>query len=453
MNAYDDLSVALEDARSTIINGGAFNVQVWVAEGTYKPTAFPQSLPADDGQTNSYAFEVHTRVELYGGFLGTEDSATNPKTGRLGNFEATVLTGEIGDPRDPLDNCYSVIRVGALAVPISSPRIDGFKIEQGEALQPAGTPGSRGGGLRVWNTSDLVVANCTFTDNRARAGAGVFLSRGSFQMKYCTFLDNRARIEGGGMHIVNLDAASHVHNCVFELNQAGIPQGGEDQTTMLQWKGGGIYGEFLDERLTVANSLFFKNAAGQGAGAYLGENGTGQDPGSTFVNCTLTNNKAYFICTNDGMGNWVCSWEGEGAAFYYKVGGSTHTIDNSIVWDPVLSPNTDEAIMIAPSATNPTVSYSDVETGMAVWPGTGNLNTDPGFESPAVDNFELRPGSACREAGSNALLPPDAADLDDDDDVTEDVPFELQKGDARVFDLPVPIVEMGAHEFVPSIGT
>lgn len=454
-NAEDNLTDALADAHDRIVLGQAQTVQVWVAEGRYKPSAEPQTLPPDiAGDSRSWTFEVHRNVELYGGFDTTEDQFTDPETGRQGGFELTILSGDIGVVDDRSDNSFSVVRVGDFSVStMEDSRLDGFRIEDGNALQSSMTVGSRGGGLRVWNADGLVVANCTFTQCAARRGGGAFLSDTDFDMKYCFFESNTAILEGGGAYVADTTAPSDVHNCSFDLNEAGIPDAGTDQSQLEQMQGGGLYVEDVDERLTVANCLVFSNAAGLGAGAYVGTNGSGSDPGTTFVNCTFTKNLARHVCAfNIQTGLWSCTLEGRGDAFYYLEGGPSHEIHNTIVWGNLSGQNVLESVVVETGGLPPTIEYSDVETAMVVWPGLGNLNTDPLFESPSADNFELSQGSPCRDAGNNGLLPADATDLDFDDDLGEDIPYEFQQGDVRVFSLPSPpTVEMGAHEFVPDV--
>jgi hypothetical protein len=63
-----------------------------------------------------------------------------------------------------------------------------------------------------------------------------------------------------------------------------------------------------------------------------------------------------------------------------------------------------------------TVRYSDVQGG---WPGLNNINADPLFFDSAAGNFRLRNEcpvvSPCIDAGSDAAVPCDEFDLDDDD--------------------------------------
>ena len=58
--------------------------------------------------------------------------------------------------------------------------------------------------------------------------------------------------------------------------------------------------------------------------------------------------------------------------------------------------------------------------------------------------FTLIPGSPCIDTGNTDALPPDNADLDDDGDTTEPIPFDLDDN-PRVSN---GIVDMGAYEYL-----
>jgi hypothetical protein len=120
---------------------------------------------------------------------------------------------------------------------------------------------------------------------------------------------------------------------------------------------------------------------------------------------------------------------------------------------------------------DPQISYSLVEGALpgGVWDtalgtdGGHNIDVDPRFVDPdgsdgilgtEDDNLGLGSGSPAADAGSNALVPADSLDVDEDANTTEAVPLDLAYK-ARFIDAPEvpntgsgtpPIVDMGAYE-------
>jgi len=73
------------------------------------------------------------------------------------------------------------------------------------------------------------------------------------------------------------------------------------------------------------------------------------------------------------------------------------------------------------------------------WPGEGNLDSDPRLVDPEGDDFHLRFGSPCVDAGSNGVA---------------DLPQWDAEGDPRVVNgdkFPEAVVDIGADELVPEI--
>jgi hypothetical protein len=98
--------------------------------------------------------------------------------------------------------------------------------------------------------------------------------------------------------------------------------------------------------------------------------------------------------------------------------------------------------------------------GLQEYKGSGNIDLNPRFMDAdgmdnrigtADDNLRLLPDSPCINAGSNSGVPPDVLDLDNDGDLTEPIPIDLD-GDPRFADSAVaslsvlPTVDMGPYE-------
>ena len=161
--------------------------------------------------------------------------------------------------------------------------------------------------------------------------------------------------------------------------------------------GGGIFVAF--GTLQATNCLLSGNTTSVDGTADTEEHGAGLYAEGFFpvdlVNCTIT--RGTNVSTGDD----------------YLAGG-TVTIRNSILWG-------NAGAQIA-GLGSPTVTYSDVEG--ALFPGTGNINVDPGFAPGSTGAEIIALGSPCIDAGD-----PNPAD--------DDVCFPPSHGGVRN--------DMGAH--------
>jgi hypothetical protein len=244
------------------------------------------------------------------------------------------------------------------------------------------------------------ITSCTFTGNLAYSdnfcsGGGMTVAGGSLTLTSCTFTGNRANGSvgwGGGMYVGG--SSLTITNCAFIGNSAGPDVGG---------------GMYVEGSPTITNCIFTRNSAGAGGGMYVSGS-------PTLTNCTFT-----------GNGTFV----GGGGGGMYVEGGSP-TIANCILWG-----DSDELVVQGGGSVQ--VTYSDVQGG---WTGTGNIDADPLFRNLATGDLHLQAGSPAINAGSNALLPPDTADLDHDGDTSEPLPRDLDDN-PRIWDNTV---DMGAYE-------
>ena len=296
---------------------------------------------------------------------------------------------------------------GMCNVQSSSPTVTDCIFSDNEANGDTSDTG--GGGMRNLENSNPTISNCTFINNKATSSGGGGMDNrisSNPNVTNCTFSNNSA---GWGSGMFNgTNCSPKVTNCTFSINSAtGI--------------GGGMY-NLNESSPTVTNCTFSGNSAGSDGGGM--DNRVSSDPNVT--NCTFSNNSA--TVNGGGLNN------------YY----SNPTVTNCVLWG-----NTAQT---GPQihGGSPTVTYSDIQG--ALWPGTGNINSDPCFVDADSNDLRLLPTSPCVDTGNTIALPPDTADLDGDGDTTEPIPFDLDGG-PRVWN---DIVDMGAYEYLsppPPIST
>ena len=206
--------------------------QVWVAKGTYVPTAFTN---------RDSAFSLLNNVAVYGGFVGNETMLSQ----RNWRTNPTILSGDIGVAGNRSDNAHNVISnhnnsLDATAI------LDGFIITNGQA-DKGEYARSRGGGMFNLNSSPLV-RNCIFTGNFSSAYGGAVFNEGASAMPTfinCVFSGNQA-LWGGGIY--NESSQTRVFNCTFSSNQVANT-------------GGGMY-SYGQPLATVRNSIVWGNTNG-----------------------------------------------------------------------------------------------------------------------------------------------------------------------------------------------
>jgi parallel beta-helix repeat protein len=451
-DAYTDLQNAL-----TASNSGD---QIQVAAGTYYPSV------QIGGTDPRYAtFQMKNGVSIYGGFAGAgadpnqRDTQNNP----------SILSGDIGAPGDTSDNCYHIFyHLTGLNLD-SSAILDGFTLTAGNANGPTATVHRYGGGMynenssptvrncafsgnmAYWNgggiynfASSPIITQCTFSDNLAYNGGGITNEQGSPVIIHCVFTANTGESAGGGVYN-NGQSSSTVSQCTFYNNTA--PYGGglvnyESTSTITNCvfaanhgnsNGGGIWNSFSSPAIT--NCIFAGNSAYYGGGGI--RNYYQSNP--TIINCTLIGNTAI---NTTGSGGGIANSN-----------SSNPTLANCILWGNSAALDS----QIFNDQSTPIVAFSDIEGGYV---GDGNIDSDPlltnatgpdGTLGTADDDLRLSYLSPCRDSGSDALLPPDYADLDDNGNTTEPVPYDLQN-QTRIIDgdcSGTATVDMGALEYNP----
>ena len=297
-----------------------------------------------------------------------------------------------------------------------------------------GNESALGGGMQN-SASNPTVTACTFSGNTAFVGGGLYNDISSATATDCSFDGNSATLGGGGGIFNSFFSTSTIVHCTFSDNTAS------------DWLGGGLFN--VSSTLTLHNCRFSGNSAREGGGlnvdgsavtlfgsTFYGNEATefggggvfvGSASTATVVNCTFVAN----IAPAGILGTAIDSLD------------STASLANSIVWNDDLGEDV-------------TATYSDIEGGLL---GSGNIDEAPLFVDELSGDLRLSPGSPCIDAANNAAVPADTADLDDDGNVTEPVPFDLD-GNPRSVDDPdtrdtgngdPPVVDMGAYEFQVSV--
>ncbi|UCC23004.1 MAG: right-handed parallel beta-helix repeat-containing protein [Planctomycetota bacterium] len=282
-------------------------------------------------------------------------------------------------------------------------------------VDPSGSDGANG---LTWATAFATVGKGITS---SIGGDVVEVNEGTYN-EAIDFLGKAVRLySSGGPEVTTIDGTGHYHvvQCVSGedantiLEGFTITGGNANGSDSNSW-GGGMYND--NSSPTVTNCTFSGNTAADNGGGMSNNNSSNP----TVTNCTFSGNTA------DGGGGMYNS-------------DSSLTVSNCILWG-----NTPEEIY-DDGTSSTSVSYSDVEGGYS---GTGNIDADPCFVDADANNFRLLYDSPCIDAGDNNSVPPDTADLDNDGNTTEPIPFDLY-GLPRLEDGDgdrSAVVDMGAYE-------
>lgn len=301
---------------------------------------------------------------------------------------------------------------------------------------------STGGAISAVGTGGKF-SECIFTSNTADNGGGIYNLDSSPRIDKCTFSGNTATFSGGA--VSNVLSAPLMTRCLFANNGVFSISGDGGAIWNLSSspaifnstfrangpapRGGAVSN--LAASPTFTNCLFSANAGGVGGAMFNDRSDT------ALINCTLFGNTATL-----GGGT-------------FELNESITRITNSILWNNAATSGSTEAAQVYTLGSVPEVNHTCVEGLSGALGGIGNIGEDPDFVDPeGVEDFRLRPASPCNDAGDNAALPADDADLDEDGDMVEPAPLDLLE-QPRLADDPLapdrstetpPVVDMGAFE-------
>jgi hypothetical protein len=448
-DAFTDLQSALAIAKA--------GDEIRVAQGTYKP--------APPGGDRTISFNLVSGTILQGGYAGfgaSDPDANDPK-----RF-ITTLSGDIDEPPPQYptycgEDSFHVVYGDHLAV---GTELRGVVVRSGCAF--GDDEQWYGGGLHLRGESHMVIADSWFLNNWAYYGAGVYVSHASrAQFERCQFRENQLPTPGsfaGAGALCNGQVA--FLECTFRNNSAAHDAGGVlgSQVVLhscLFVDNGAENGGAVGGASAAINCVFLSNGATQGGavrqvdvllnctfiGNHAGEYGGGAVAYSDrIINCLFVGNGAYSSkggavrvsgaaeirnCTFVGNESVGPPYSG-GGAIYAQSGHAV--ITNCITWRNSVDEVVNEGTQILLENATMNVQNSCVDGWTSTLGGVGNHGNDPRFVDAdgtddiygtADDDPRLRPNSPCIDSGDATLLPPDEFDLDDDGDVTEPLPVDL----------------------------
>lgn len=313
------------------------------------------------------------------------------------------------------------------------------------------------GGAIAAFTTDVVASASTFSGNRGESGGALFIDGASLTINGCDFGGNEAESSGGALK-ANNNITTSIWDSIFHDNRTTIFNGG----------GGAVSCSF--GFLNVVRSSFEHNSAiGNGGGIQLSVVTGGEIVLSEFIENQASSNGGGVLAfastlRMDGCllaGNNVVGFNGGGV--YLGLSSNANIFGSTIVGNQagISGPNVfisgNSSLLMTDSIISGNidgpaeVNYSCVLGG---WAGVGsnNISLDPLFVDPdGLDNdastfgdndYHLSSSSPCIDAGNNSLIPPDEFDLDQDGNMLESLPHDLD-ADPRVRNAAV---DMGAYE-------
>jgi predicted outer membrane repeat protein len=364
-------------------------------------------------------------------------------------------------------NC-SANRGGAVFCQSGSPKFTQCTLESNWAIQGGGlyhTAGSPdftdctfiknladklGGAIYTGNRSHPALSDCDILENAAgNNGGGIYFDGSDSYLKRCKFVENVASKRGGGIEhyyrsssiiiestfdknsaqlggaISNYGGSPTIANCIFSQNRAS--------------KGGAIFSMQLSYP-SLLNCVLRQNWASENGGAMYNESSEAH-----LASCTLTGNIA-----------------GQQGGAAYSARGFL-TLVNCILWGDTAK--TDPELGFYEMTVDLIASHCNVQGSIPVssfgLPSSANILDNIIDVVPNLNpNGHIQAGSVCIDNGDCEAVAADETDIDEDGDVNELTPVDIDK-DPRFVDDPnaedrgngiPPIIDIGADEFLDSDG-
>jgi predicted outer membrane repeat protein len=440
-NASDDLQA--------MINASAFDDEVWVAQGLYKPTALPVICDANCGPRDR-TFFVKNGIKLFGGFTGNETSV-NERTGA----NETILSGDFNDNdiisgtgaslsiSNNNENAYHVVIIQPNDTFIKTTTLDGFTIKGGNA-----NSGNAINYFGAFYNRDL--GGAIYFDTQQSSG---FIGL-NLNINNVNFIGNSSVDRGGAVYaLIRRTSICSITNSFFENNLAFPSENGERG-------GGAVYSEvfaadgseinyfgntFLGNRVRVSgfsqgyggaiycinsnsttrfhNNIFANNSTVQAGGAVFSR----QETLSTFE---YFNNTFY----TNSCGGTFAGGAISGANIFNN---GLQVYKNNIFWENSNGNGTQDVhsgIWVQGPNSGHDFTHNLVQPNSLFAANTGVIvNQDPSFVDVNENNFNLDCGSPAIDTGTAASAP------------TTDIEGLIRPQGAAH--------DMGAYEYVSTLDT
>lgn len=240
------------------------NCDLWVKNGTYKPCL-------DNDRQKS--FEIKPGLKVFGGFAGGETAL-----GERNVFEnPTILSGNIGNPADSLDNSFHVVfAFGGDHAWSDSTIFNGLYIQEGNANYNCGNCLHKdivGGGVYLEQNTRLYIENCTIRDNFGlgnyttsptligKLGGGAVYNQGNLTINKSRITRNTADKMGGAIFNLNNLRLSHTMIDSNRIHYSG--------SQYYSWGGGAIFNKesgymLMDSCSLIGNTINIVHLPGGG---------------------------------------------------------------------------------------------------------------------------------------------------------------------------------------------
>jgi hypothetical protein len=410
---------------------------------THVPADYPTIQGAINAAVNGNTIQVApgTYVENLN-FLGKAIRVTSDE-----GAEVTVIDGS---------QAGSVVSLVSGEGPQSV--LSGFTLQHGKA---AGSPGLRGGGIRIENSSPTIIGNI-ITNNLAGDGGGGISSSFGSPLIQGNLITNNGQIPGwsggvggGGVSIGGASAVQLLNNVISGNSWSSSSGGGvtlfaagtpllknnfiTNNTAFSQ--GGGVWIVNRSDASIVQN-IIVGNSAGSGGGIYWLVPSGGRGP--YLINNTVSGN-------NSAQGS---------AIFADGFDSQVQLINNILVsvnaQSTVVCGTFDASVPIfrfndvVPTAGLPYAGICSNQTG-----SNGNISADPSFRDLSTGNYHLQADSPAIDAGTPDGAPP--SDLDEaprpvDGDGDGIAKFDMGAYEAPLVDMTPPVTTATAAPMPNAVG-